>query len=321
MRVLRPGWELPVNNRDIEMATERNAGEGGDRADYVSSFSEIVEKARRVKEMLDSRGIPLNPASVLAFHIKNAERLSKEWEAGEIVDGWVERQFATLQLNRICDAMLAAEASPDAQECLARIARSDLQLLLHERSEGKDALFELEILDYMRRNGAVALMAEPDLHVVMQFGNYPIACKKINSIKNLEKQLSSACRQLKPFKGEGLIALNLDVLVPEAKYLEKETSVQAQAHLHFMLRRFRGEHMAKIQKVVASAKCDGIIFSITTAANVMQMKPRLHYFNQTDFWTLNNANYHGRVRAKRLAELIENGMKSRRESSTHAQSE
>ena len=267
--------------------------------------------------MLAGRGITVNPASVLANHIKKAERLTKEWEAGETADGWRERQFAMLQLNRICDAMLTVETDPEAQECLARIARSDLQLLLHERSEGKDALFELELLDYLRRNGAVARMAEPDLSAVMPFGNYPIACKKINSIKNFEKQLSSACRQLKPFKGEGLIALNLDVLIPEGTYLQKETGAQAKAQLHAMLNHFRQQHIAKIQKVVSSAKCDGILFSVSAAANVMQMKPRLHYLNQTDFWTLSNANFYGRARAKQFAELIETGMLSRRNAAVH----
>lgn len=282
------------------------------RPDAVTTYTEVAEKGDRAKAILGRKSVSLHPSSVLATLMNRTRQLSTEWNSQERSKGWEDRLFSALHANRICDAVIAVEHDPGAQECLKRIAGSDMNLPLHGQSQGKDALFELELLGYLRRHGLSARLEEPDIVVDMPWGAYPMACKKINSIKNLEKQVSSACRQLKPFAGAGVIALNIDVLVPENHFLGAPTGNLASARLQHMIEKFRERHGWKLREVMAAARCDGVLFSLTSMADVVQLRPRLNYFTQTDCWTLSNRNYHGRRRFSEFSTALINAARARR---------
>lgn len=283
------------------------------RPDYVSTYEQVVEKADRVKALLDSRQIRLNPASVLGQLIRKAEALWSEWKLGERNPGWQDRLFAALHVNRICGAVLGVGGDPGAQEALKRVASNDMNLPLHEQSQGKDAFFEIELADYLLRHGMKAVLAEPDILLKLDPGDYPIACKKINSIANLEGQLRKGARQLRLFGGLGLIALNVDLLVPENSILVKDTAVQANAQLIALIDEFREANRIVLQKPVAEKACDGILLSITAMTHVEQMRPQVSYYTQTDVWTLRDVNPEGQQRAFAFAQTLGQAMKSRRD--------
>lgn len=283
-----------------------------DRPDYVATYEQVVEKANRVKSLLETRQIRLNPASVLGQLMKKAEALSSEWKLGERNPGWQDRLFSALNVNRICSAVLGVGGDPGAHEALKRVASNDMNLPLHEQSQGKDAFFEIELADYLLRHGIEAVLAEPDILLELETGDYPVACKKINSVANLEGQLRKGVRQLRPFGGAGLIALNVDLLVPENNILVKDTAAQANAQLIALIDGFREANRFVLQRPVAEKGCDGILFSITAMTHVDQMRPQLSYYTQTDFWTLRDANPEGQQRAFAFAQIIGEAMKARR---------
>lgn len=136
-----------------------------DRPDYVSTYAQVVEKATRVKSLLESRNIRLNSASVLGQFMKKTEVLSLEWALGERNTGWQDRLLSALHANRICSAVLGVGSYPGAQEALKRVASKDMNLPLHDQSQGKDAFFEIELTDYLLRHGMMAILAEPDILV------------------------------------------------------------------------------------------------------------------------------------------------------------
>lgn len=284
------------------------------RPDYVTTYEQVVDKASRVKALLESRNIRLNSASVLGQLMKKAEALSSEWQLGERQPGWQDRLFAALHVNRICSAVLGVGDDPGAQEALKRVASNDMNLPMHDQSQGKDAFFEVELADYLLRHGMKAVLAEPDILIKLDSGDYPIACKKINSVANLEGQLRKGARQLRPFNGEGLIALNVDLLVPENSILVKDTSAQANAQLIALIDKFRESNRLILQKPVAAKECDGILFVITSLTHVEQMRPQVSYYTQTDFWTLKGVNPEGQRRAFAFAEALAEAMKARRAS-------
>lgn len=283
-----------------------------DRPDYVTTYEQVVDKANRVKALLESRQIRLNPASVLGQLMKKAAALSSEWTAREQNPGWQDRLFSALQINRICSAVLGLSEDAGAQEALKRVASNDMNLPLHNQSQGKDAFFEIELADYLLRHGMKAVMSEPDILLKLDTGEYPVACKKINSITNLEGQLRKGVRQLRPFGGAGLIALNVDVLVPENNILVKNTAAEANAELNVLVDRFREKNRLALQKPVAEQDCDGILFSITAITHVEQMRPQVSYYTQTDVWTLNGTNPEGHQRAFGFAQILSQTMKARR---------
>lgn len=284
-----------------------------DRPDSVTSYEEVVDKANRVKALLESRQIRLNPASVLGQLMKKAEALSSEWKLGERNPGWQDRLFSALHVNRICSAVLGVAEDPGAQEALKRVASNDMNLPMHDQSQGKDAFFEIELADYLLRHGMKAVLAEPDILLKLDTGDYPVACKKINSVANLEGQLRKGARQLRPFGGAGLIGLNVDLLVPENSILVKNTAAGANAELISLINKFCEESRLVLQKPVAEKACDGILFTITAMTHVEQMRPQVNYYTQTDFWTLSDANPKGRQRAFAFAQILGQAIKARRD--------
>lgn len=283
-----------------------------DRPDYVATYEQVVEKASRVKSLLESRQIRLNSASVLGQLMKKAEALSIEWKLGERNPGWLDRLFSALHVNRICSAVLGVGGDHGAQEALRRVASNDMNLPLHDQSQGKDAFFEIELADYLLRHGMKAVLAEPDILLKLDAGDYPVACKKINSLANLGGQLRNGVRQLRPFGGAGLIALNVDLLVPENSILVKDTAAEANAELIALIEGFREANRLELQKPIAEKACDGILFSITAVTHVEQMRPQVSYYTQTDLWSLRDANAEGQLRVFAFAQTLGQAIKARR---------
>ncbi len=288
-----------------------------DRPDYVATYEQVVEKASRVKTLLESRQIRLNSASVLGQLMKKAEALSSEWKLGERSPGWQDRLFSALHVNRICGAVLGVGGDHGAQEALRRVASNDMNLPLHDQSQGKDAFFEIELADYLLRHGMKAILAEPDILLKLDTGDYPVACKKINSRANLGGQLRNAVRQLRPFGGAGLIALNVDLLVPENSILVKDTAAEANAELIALIDGFRESNRFVLQKPIAEKTSDGILFSITAVTHVEQMRPQVSYYTQTDIWSLRDANAEGQLRAFAFAQTLGQAIRARRAAAGH----
>jgi hypothetical protein len=282
------------------------------RPDYVATYAQVVEKASRVRSLLESRKIRLNSASVLGQLMKKAEALSIEWKLGERNPGWQDRLLSALHVNRICSAVLGVGSDQGAQEALRRVASKDMNLPLHDQSQGKDAFFEIELADYLLRHGMTAILAEPDILLKLDSIDYPIACKKINSLSNLEGQLRNGVRQLRPFGGAGLIALNVDLLVPENSILVKDTATEANGELIALINGFREANRYVLQGPVAQKACDGILFSVSAVTHVEQMQPQVSYYTQTDFWTLRDANAEGQLRAFAFAQILGQAIMARR---------
>lgn len=283
-----------------------------DRPDYVATYAQVAERAVSVRSLLESRNIRLNPASVLGQFMKKTEALSTEWTLGEKNPRSQDRLFAALHANRICSAVLGVGSDPGAQEALKRVATKDMNLGLHDQSQGKDAFFEIELADYLLRHGLHATLTEPDILLKLDSLYYPIACKKINSLANLGGQLKKGVHQLRPFGGAGLIALNVDFLVPESSILVKGTATEANAALIALIDGFRELNQLVLQEPVAQKACDGILFSVSALTHVEQMRPKVNYHTQTDLWSLEDVNGEGRVRILAVAQALGRAVHARR---------
>ena len=97
------------------------------------------------------------------------------------------RLMAAAHANRIAEAILAVRDEPDAQECLRRMADKDMDLSSRSPSSGKDALWELNLLSYLRRKKLQVNLREPDLVVRLGDIDYPVACKnmEIDSVRDI----------------------------------------------------------------------------------------------------------------------------------------
>lgn len=160
---------------------------------------------------------------------------------------------------------MSVRDDPNAQQCLARIAGNDMNLSGRAISQGKDHLWELDLIYALRRHGFSAQLVDPpDIVVDLAGAPFPIACKKVYSEKGVQAQMRKGADQLKGQGGAGLVAINIDDLVPNDTILASAS----RAEVSDFLAKFNGDfverHRLVLQRFVKKGRCDGILVSTAT---------------------------------------------------------
>ncbi len=213
--------------------------------------------------------------------LKQANTLSREWAAQCTSEAQVLVEAA--HVDRLVDAIIYLSDEPDIQEALKRMARKVMQPGNRNPSQGKDMLWEVVLLADLKRDGLSARAAEPDIVVEFETGNYYIACKKIWSPENVEKQINKASDQLKPFKNR-IIALNLDDLSPAYSVFASQNRDAGMEFLHNCNGAFVVRNQQVLSKAVIENKCDGFIISTTAVAMLKEEKEPFNLIIQATLW-------------------------------------
>lgn len=265
-----------------------------------STYSDIAERSRQLRETLAARKVRFHRDSALGQLLRDAETLAKEWDAGNR-----DQNFRLLvnasHANRISEAILAVRDDPDAQQCLARIAGNDVNLSGRAPSQGKDHLWELELFHALRLHGFEGKLVDPpDIVVDLAGSPFPIACKKVYSEKGVEAQMRKGVKQLAGRGAGGLVALNIDDLVPDDTILRSYDPRQAFDFLNNINLSFIERHRMTLQRFVSDGRCDGIYVSTSVLADLENSRPRFNLVAECLLWTLDSV---GPEAQARLAEL------------------
>lgn len=267
-------------------------------ADVVWTYDEVADRARQTRDFFAEKQIPIHRQSALGVLLREAEALASEWAAGTN-DGGIDRLIAAAHANRIAEAIGAVQSDANIDECLRRIAGNSVNLSDRAPSQGKDALWEIELLARLRRNGIDARFLDPpDIMIELDGAPYSIACKKIYSERGAEAQVSKGVKQLAASGHPGIIALNLDDLVPAGTLLEAATIRQAQDFMHAFNVAFINRQQPRIQRYIADGRCDGILVSTSTPSGINAARPKFNNHTQTTLWTLNEASPEARARLR-----------------------
>lgn len=254
---------------------------------WTDSYEEIAAKAQLVRDILQKRNVRLGNGSALSQLLKQADFLNCEWAAQRVPDIRVLSEAA--HVNRLADAIIYLPDEPGIQEALRRMARSVMQPDDRSNSQGKDALWEVELLAALRKNGLSGTATEPDIVVNFGKGDYPIACKKIWSENSVEKRVSRGAKQLEPFDNGGIIALNLDDLTPAGHVVAQADRMAAEQFLNEFNMAFVNRHRNVLQQAIMDGKCDGFIISTTAAAVLSEEKTAFNLVTQMSLWHLKEA--------------------------------
>jgi hypothetical protein len=267
-----------------------------------STYSEISERVGQLREVLAKRNVRFHRDSALGKLLREAESLAMEWDAGNQNQEF-RRLLNAAHANRIAEAILSVRDDPNSQQCLARIAGNDMNLSGRAISQGKDHLWELDLIYALRRHGFSAeLVDPPDIVVDLAGAPFPIACKKVYSEKGVQAQMRKGVDQLKGQGGAGLVALNIDDLVPNGTILASASRAQASDFLAKFNSDFVERHRLVLQRFVKEGRCDGVLASTATLADLRDSKPRFNLITETTLWTLDSI---GPEAAARFAELRE----------------
>ncbi|MFM0327712.1 hypothetical protein [Caballeronia glebae] len=270
-----------------------------------STYADVAARVQDCKAYLTDQRIVVHRDSALNMLFRDAESLARDWANG-VAEGDIRRLINTAHANRIAEAILLLRDEAEIQEVLRRIARNNVDLSKRPPSQGKDALWELNLLALLRRLGVQAkLLDPPDIVANFEFGKYPIACKKIYSERGVEAQMRKGAKQLAPYQGGGLVALNIDDLIPEDVLLRSESAATAGAFLDRLNMSFIERHQIVLQRFVLEGKCDGVLVSTTALSDITNGdRTRFNTFTQSTLWTVNEADPRAIARINAVREVI-----------------
>jgi hypothetical protein len=238
--------------------------------------------------VLAERNVRFHRDSALGRLLRDAESLAREWDEGNRTQEF-RRLVNAAHANRIAETILAVRDDADAQQCLSRIAGNDMNLSGRARSQGKDHLWELDLLYALRRLGFSAKLVDPpDIVIDLCISPFPVACKKIYSEKGVEAQLRKGVKQLAQHGRGGLVALNIDDLVPDDTILQSWGQREASDFLNKFNEAFVERHRLTLQRFVKDRRCDGILISTSVLADLENSKPRFNQVTESMVWTLDS---------------------------------
>lgn len=280
---------------------------GLDRSDRVQTYAEVRANVDRVQAALEGRGYRCPPNSALGSLFHKARLLDEQWQAQTDAQDILTLMQAD-DAVRIAQAVEAVLDDPQAVEPIRRITKSDMRLTTRQTSQGKDALWELDLLAFLRRRGVPTRLQEPpDLVVTLPglLGDYGFACKKVYGEDSVASQLRKGCQQLRAMGAPGVVAFNLDDLTPERSLLVQPTRQAANDHLHARNIAFMQRHQEEFQEAVLAGKCDGVLLSTTAQADVEGMSPRFNRVTEVTMWTVESAPPGAHLRTAALQRLIQ----------------
>lgn len=284
---------------------------GVERSDRVSTYAQVAALVARARQALSDKGMPAETNSAVGELFAQADRLDSEWQTNIALDD-IEMLMQADEAARIAEAVLEAIEQPDTRESIRRITASDMRLSTRQPSQGKDALWELDLLLFLRRRGAGVLFKDPpDLELTLPgvSSSNGIACKKVYSEKSLSRQFSKGLKQLRPYSGTGLVAFNIDDLTPERSLLQAPMRQDASDYLHKLNVAFIERHRGRFQKAVVQGLCDGVWIWSCVHADIPGLSPRFNRIAQNTILSVSGAGEGRSIRLDALQRVINGSSK------------
>lgn len=255
-----------------------------------ATFISIVRQCDELTKQLKKKNIIFHSNSAFGKVLRDAELVADQWENGER-DLDLNAVRNTANAYRIANACIAASDDVGASECLRRVILKNTDLSSREASQGKDALWELELAQLLRRNGTVVAHAEPDLICNFHFGPYPIACKKINSPGGVENQVRQGVKQLAKFGSPGIVALNIDDVISLDGLTLAPTRQFVLEYLDHQIEVFRRQQRNNLLRFLGEKRCDGILIAATGFAMLARGIPDYDLSTATALWSKHTLDY------------------------------
>lgn len=243
---------------------------------------EIKQQIEYIRKTFADSEVAINEASYLNQLLSRTyENLSEENTPFEIFDA--------LSVNRIYSALLNLENYENKTKYLKDLLSSPLDFMEGTQSHSKNILFELEVAGTLRNKFKETYLDEPDIVVPFDDGNVGIACKKIISEQNLEKQLSKGVKQIANNDFQfGIVAINIDNLLPRQAVLNAATHQDALNALHKANQEFIDRNSDMFLKYLEQNRIISVLVVSSTIADIENEKPRFNNISASTIWTTPN---------------------------------
>jgi hypothetical protein len=248
------------------------------------SYAAIKANAVMFFELCSQHGFSVQPGSHLKGIFDQVVELSDSLLTNSNEGMNFKNLLGTLQMARISNAALSIRDSECVCVYLKNLLDGSLDLLARERSKAKDTLWEIELLNVFKENGVEARLDEPDLRIEFPEGSIGVACKKLYSEANVAKVLSGAVKQIEQHGSCGLVALNIDDLLPKNTVLREATMDRMVATLSTRVDEFIRRHERHLRRYLLPGRTIAALVSCATIADVATASPQFMNARQSIIW-------------------------------------
>jgi len=137
-----------------------------------------------------------------------------------------------------------------------------------------------------RRDFDASLEEPPDIVVSFEDSKIGIACKKLYSDRYVQNVLSQAVAQIEPTFDFGIVATNLDELVPPDQILRTPTQEAMSQYIDGLNSHFFNSHERHFRKYLGSGRLISAFISTGVLADVYRARTRLNYARQSTIWAI-----------------------------------
>lgn len=263
-------------------------GRVSDLSAYTSrTYLQIKKKAEALEGLYAASDVTLPPTCDLAHLIADAKALSDSWLLNRVDNLPIELLCSVAHFDRIAEAILPLKRVSDRTRYLTALTSGSLNLLKRMRSNAKDILWELELWSILQRRSFDAVLCEPpDIVVTFEVSKIGIACKKLYSEGHVQNVLSEAVAQIEATFDFGIVAVNLDDLMPENKILRAPNEkTMSQVIIDFNAR-FLELHERHFRKYLAPGRLIAALVSTSVLADVYHSRTRFNNAWQSTIWTI-----------------------------------
>jgi hypothetical protein len=257
-----------------------------------SSYLSIKEKALKLKAIFQAYGLTLQKAKTLMQLIQDACDLSDAWLCDQMDRISFQQLLNTLMVDRIGNAIIPIiETCDNPKKILKDLINGNIDLLARNNSKAKNTLWELEVLNILKQHGIKARIGEPDILFSFSGPSLGIACKKLYSEANVGKVVSQAISQIERDVEFGIVALNIDDLLPDNHLLKAPTINDMSQMLQNIIFDFLRNHERHFRKYLQPGRALAVLASCGVIADVSESKFRFLNARQSIGWVIPGLSY------------------------------
>ncbi|CEP34098.1 MULTISPECIES: hypothetical protein [unclassified Halomonas] len=245
-------------------------------SDHISYIEDLYSKSE----------IQIHGGHQLFSLLSSARDVASEWARGNVEETNMNKFFCTLHVERIYSAVRLLESENNKDKYLRDLLNGSLNFFDRSISHAKSILWELEAFAKIKKVIPDTALDEPDVVVKLNQLNIGLSCKKIFSEKGVPKVLSNAVSQIEKRHEFGIVAMNIDDMIPDSVLLKASTFDEAGDKLHARNLDFLARHERHFNKYFMSSRIVGVLVSTSMITDILEESPKFNNFSQWAIWTV-----------------------------------
>ncbi|GAA4084285.1 hypothetical protein [Zhongshania borealis] len=246
----------------------------------------ISSKIAKIESIFLDSNIGINNSHKLLGLLRNAKDLALAWAKSDVENTDMNKLFCALHVERIYQGVQSLEFEDNKEKYLKDLLNGTLDFFERRDSHAKNILWELEVFRKIKKVIPETYLEEPDIVANINQCRIAIPCKKTYSENGVPKALSKAVSQIENDHEFGIVAMNIDDLIPEAVLLRARTFKEAGDKLHNINMNFLARHEHHFLKYLSKSRILAVIASTSMVTDIADESPQFNNFSQWAIWTI-----------------------------------